>query len=138
MGKGASLRELNDAVFDAMVSGRGGSVYVGRGAGVYGFVGKWVPPGLVGYLMGVRRVGASQFGVFGGKVWSQKPKAIENRSGSGDEDRGDGSGSFKTDDGSDVEISGPATEGLGESGYVYPEREYVYPQREDGTFGNRL
>jgi NAD(P)-dependent dehydrogenase (short-subunit alcohol dehydrogenase family) len=57
VGKGSSLRELNNAVFDAMVRGKGGVVRVGMGSRVYGFVGRWVPSGLVGWMMGVRGVG---------------------------------------------------------------------------------
>ena len=56
MGRGSSLRELNDAVFDAMVSGRGGIVRVGMGSTLYGFIGRWAPSGLVGWMMGVRPV----------------------------------------------------------------------------------
>ena len=55
-GHGSSLRELNNAVFDSMVSGRGGVVRVGLGSSVYGFVGRWIPSGLVGYIMGMRGV----------------------------------------------------------------------------------
>lgn len=40
-----------------MVSGKGGVTSVGAGASVYGFVGRWVPAGLVGWMMGMRRVG---------------------------------------------------------------------------------
>jgi hypothetical protein len=57
VGKGSSLRELNNAVFDALVSGKGGVVRVGMGSNLYGFVGRWVPSGLVGWMMGVRGVG---------------------------------------------------------------------------------
>lgn len=53
-GRGSSLRELNDAVFDAMVSRRSGIVRVGMGSSLYGFVGRWIPSGLVGWMMGVR------------------------------------------------------------------------------------
>ncbi|KAF8865278.1 DUF1776-domain-containing protein [Acephala macrosclerotiorum] len=64
VGKGSSLRELNNAVFDAMVSGRAGTVRVGMGSRAYGFVGRWVPRSLVGWMMGVRRVGEPR-GEFG-------------------------------------------------------------------------
>jgi len=50
------LRELNDAVFDAMVRGKGGVVRVGMGSSVYGFVGRWVPKGLIAFMMGARKV----------------------------------------------------------------------------------
>ncbi|RDW75987.1 hypothetical protein BP5796_06808 [Coleophoma crateriformis] len=56
-GKGSGLRELNDAVFDSMTSNKSGIVRVGQGARVYGFVGSWVPRGLVGWMMGVRSAG---------------------------------------------------------------------------------
>lgn len=54
-GKGSSLRELNNAVFDAMERKNGGIVRVGMGSSVYGFIGAWVPRGLVGWMMGVKK-----------------------------------------------------------------------------------
>jgi hypothetical protein len=54
LGRGSSLRELNDAVFDAMVSGRSGTVRVGMGSSVYSFIGRWAPRGLVGWMLGIR------------------------------------------------------------------------------------
>ena len=54
-GKGSSLRELNDAVFDAMMRTSGGVVRVGLGMGLYNFVGKWVPQNIVWWMMGLRR-----------------------------------------------------------------------------------
>lgn len=45
------MRELNDAVFDAMAARRGGVLRVGSGSKVYGFIGRWVPRGLVGWMM---------------------------------------------------------------------------------------
>ena len=54
LGRGSSLRELNDAVFDAMASGRSGTIRVGMGSSLYGFIGRWAPSGLVGWMMGVR------------------------------------------------------------------------------------
>jgi hypothetical protein len=56
LGRGSSLRELNDAVFDTLVSGRGGTVRVGMGSKLYGFVGRWVPGSLVGWMIGLRAV----------------------------------------------------------------------------------
>lgn len=52
--KGQSLRELHNGVFDAIVRGRGrnGTIFVGRGARSYDLVGKWVPDGIVGWMMG--------------------------------------------------------------------------------------
>ncbi|KAG9235411.1 hypothetical protein BJ875DRAFT_271063 [Amylocarpus encephaloides] len=57
VGHGTSLRNLNDAVFDAMIGSRGGTVRVGMGSSLYGFVGRFVPKDLVGYMMGMRAVG---------------------------------------------------------------------------------
>lgn len=62
------MRELNDAVFDAMVKGRGGIVRVGAGSGIYGFVGRWVPRGLVGWMMGIRKVGGVERDVEFGRL----------------------------------------------------------------------
>ena len=55
--KGSPLRELHNGVFDAIVRGKGneGTVFVGGGSWMYDFVGKWVPDGLVGWMLGVRR-----------------------------------------------------------------------------------
>lgn len=52
--KGQSLRELHNGVFDAIVRGKGrnGTIFVGRGARSYDLVGKWVPDGIVGWMMG--------------------------------------------------------------------------------------
>ena len=53
--KGSSLRELHHGVFDA-ISGRArGTIFVGKGSSTYSFVGRWVPKGLVGWMMGVRK-----------------------------------------------------------------------------------
>lgn len=58
--RGTSLRELHNTVFD-IIHTEGGAqppalVRVGLGADLYGFVGRWVPRGLVAWMMGVRRV----------------------------------------------------------------------------------
>ncbi|KAH8732708.1 hypothetical protein GQ44DRAFT_696306 [Phaeosphaeriaceae sp. PMI808] len=56
-GTGSSLRELHNAVFDALTQKRPRSVWrVGRGSVTYDVVGNWVPEGLVGWMMGLRRV----------------------------------------------------------------------------------
>jgi hypothetical protein len=55
--KGSSLRRLNTAVFDVIDgTNTSGTVRIGLGASVYGFVGRWVPRGLISWMMGVRRV----------------------------------------------------------------------------------
>ncbi|KAF6838532.1 UPF0744 protein [Colletotrichum plurivorum] len=55
--KGSSLRHLHAAVFDVIDGSiTSGTVRVGLGASVYGFVGRWVPRGLVSWMMGIRRV----------------------------------------------------------------------------------
>lgn len=54
---GTSLRELHNAVFDALTQKRPRTVWrVGRGSVTYGLVGSWVPDSLVGWMMGLRRV----------------------------------------------------------------------------------
>ncbi|KAK3328924.1 hypothetical protein B0H66DRAFT_506930 [Apodospora peruviana] len=55
--RGSSLRELHNAVFDVIDGSiTSGTVRVGLGAGVYGFVGRWVPRGMVSWMMGIRKV----------------------------------------------------------------------------------
>jgi NAD(P)-dependent dehydrogenase (short-subunit alcohol dehydrogenase family) len=54
---GSSLRELHNAVFDALTQNRPRSIWrVGRGSVTYDLVGSWVPDNLVGWMMGLRRV----------------------------------------------------------------------------------
>lgn len=78
VGRGSSLRELHYAVFDAIRgNGRGKKVRrIGQGSGVYGFIGAWVPGGLVGWMMGMRRVEAFNDG-------GADLRAIEDSPGSG-------------------------------------------------------
>lgn len=55
--RGSSLRSLHNAVFDVIDGSNTCSVVrVGLGAGVYGFVGRWVPRGIVSWMMGIRKV----------------------------------------------------------------------------------
>ncbi|KAL2180182.1 uncharacterized protein P884DRAFT_236714 [Thermothelomyces heterothallicus CBS 202.75] len=55
--RGSSLKELHNAVFDVIDGSiTSGTVRVGLGASVYGFVGRWVPRGLVSWMMGIRKV----------------------------------------------------------------------------------
>ena len=55
--RGTSLRDLHNAVFDVIDGSiTSGTVRVGLGAGVYGFVGRWVPRSLVSWMMGIRKV----------------------------------------------------------------------------------
>ena len=55
-GRGTSQRVLCNAVFDALSAegraGGGGTWWVGCGSWVYGFVGRWAPGGLVGWMVG--------------------------------------------------------------------------------------
>lgn len=54
---GSPLRELHNAVFDALTQRRPRKVWrVGRGSATYDLVGHWVPSGLVGWMMGLKRV----------------------------------------------------------------------------------
>ena len=55
--KGSSLRGLHTTIFDIIDgSTTCSTISVGLGAGVYGFVGRWVPRGLVSWMMGIRKV----------------------------------------------------------------------------------
>ncbi|KAJ9151762.1 DUF1776-domain-containing protein [Pleurostoma richardsiae] len=55
--RGSSLRELHNAVFDVLDGSiKRGTVRVGLGANLYGFVGRWVPRGMVAWMMGIRNV----------------------------------------------------------------------------------
>jgi NAD(P)-dependent dehydrogenase (short-subunit alcohol dehydrogenase family) len=55
--RGSSLRSLHNAVFDVIDGSiTSGVVRIGLGASVYGFVGRWVPRGVVAWMMGIRRV----------------------------------------------------------------------------------
>jgi NAD(P)-dependent dehydrogenase (short-subunit alcohol dehydrogenase family) len=54
---GSSMRELQYAVFDALTQKHPRRVWhVGRGSVTYDLVGNWLPGGLVGRMLGVRRV----------------------------------------------------------------------------------
>ncbi|KAL7272049.1 hypothetical protein RUND412_005161 [Rhizina undulata] len=53
--KGSSLRELHVCVFDALTEKRPKGVWrVGRGARSYEFIGRFLPEGLVGWMLGFR------------------------------------------------------------------------------------
>ncbi|KAG8526965.1 uncharacterized protein KY384_008394 [Bacidia gigantensis] len=60
---GSALRELHNNVFDVIVrsKGRNSTVFVGRGSRVYDIVGKWVPSGLVGWILGANQSWPSMF-----------------------------------------------------------------------------
>lgn len=55
--KGSSLKYLHNAVFD-VIDGTitSGTVRIGLGASIYGFVGRWAPRGLVTWMMGIKKV----------------------------------------------------------------------------------
>ncbi|KAF2085607.1 DUF1776-domain-containing protein [Saccharata proteae CBS 121410] len=53
--KGSSLRELHNAVFDALTRRQPRRTWrVGRGSVTYDLVGKWVPASLVGWMLGIQ------------------------------------------------------------------------------------
>jgi len=55
--RGSSLRELHNAVFDALTQRSLQRVWrVGRGSLLHEVVGSWVPPGIVGWMMGMKQV----------------------------------------------------------------------------------
>ena len=93
LGRGSSLRELNNAVFDAIVSGKGGLVRVGMGSSVYGFVGRWVPRGLVGWIMGLRKVEYDN-----GKEFGRGKELVLSGRGSRDVSPGSSGGSLSAAD----------------------------------------
>ncbi|KAL9602183.1 MAG: hypothetical protein Q9219_002047 [cf. Caloplaca sp. 3 TL-2023] len=55
--RGTPLRELHLEVFDAIVGRRRGTVFVGRGSRTYDTLGKVVPEGLVGWMLGLKTGG---------------------------------------------------------------------------------
>ncbi|KAF2468182.1 DUF1776-domain-containing protein [Lindgomyces ingoldianus] len=58
---GSSLRELHNAVFDALTQKHPRRVWrVGRGSVTYDIVGNWVPGGLVGMMLGIQRVSLNE------------------------------------------------------------------------------
>ncbi|KAI9813121.1 MAG: hypothetical protein M1827_004341 [Pycnora praestabilis] len=55
--KGSPLRELHNSVFDALTQTQPQRVWrVGNGSLVYDMVGKWVPAGVIGWMLGIKRV----------------------------------------------------------------------------------
>ncbi|KAL8912330.1 MAG: hypothetical protein Q9171_002617 [Xanthocarpia ochracea] len=52
--RGSPLRELHLEVFDAIVGKRKGTVYVGRGSRTYDLLGKMIPQGIVGWMLGLK------------------------------------------------------------------------------------
>lgn len=68
--KGSPLRQLHNGVFDALTVARPGKVWhVGNGSLVYDVVGKWVPAGIVGLMLGIRSVRKEEGG--GGEEGSE-------------------------------------------------------------------
>ncbi|KAK0701748.1 hypothetical protein B0T26DRAFT_795320 [Lasiosphaeria miniovina] len=54
--RGSSLRDLHNAVFDVLEgSDTSATMRVGLGSSVYGFVGRFVPRGLVAWMMAIRK-----------------------------------------------------------------------------------
>ncbi|KZF25997.1 DUF1776-domain-containing protein [Xylona heveae TC161] len=81
--KGSPLRELHNAVFDALTQSRPKQLWrVGRGSLVYDVVGKWAPRGLVGWMMGVKRVSREELeeafvpDVTGSVEWEKVDKLV--------------------------------------------------------------
>lgn len=57
MFRGSPLHELHISVFDAIArgKGRGGTVFVGQGSRTYDLVSRWVPGGLIGWILELRK-----------------------------------------------------------------------------------
>ena len=51
----STLRELHNGVFDTIVGRRSGTIFLGRGARTYAYVGTFVPNQLVAWMMGHRQ-----------------------------------------------------------------------------------
>lgn len=54
--RGSPLRELHLEVFDAIVGKSRGVVYAGRGSRTYDYLGRTMPEGLVGWMLGLRTI----------------------------------------------------------------------------------
>ncbi|KAK3935922.1 hypothetical protein QBC46DRAFT_396333 [Diplogelasinospora grovesii] len=110
--RGSSLRDLHNAVFDVIDgSNKNGTIRVGLGASVYGFVGRWVPRGLVAWMMGIRKVDELA-------TWRQSsshgsPRSRPSTGGGSDDD---------DDDDDDGEGGGESDEGHGSFVAVPPEQ----------------
>ncbi|MCJ1226110.1 hypothetical protein MMC12_002759, partial [Toensbergia leucococca] len=74
--KGSSMREVQNAVFDAVVGGRGGTVYVGRGSYAYALLGKWIPDGVMGWMLGMRERDAGEFEGGGSEEWEKVERGV--------------------------------------------------------------
>ena len=48
---------MHNSIFDAITRGKGknGTIFVGRGARTYDLAGRWIPDGLVGWMLGGKR-----------------------------------------------------------------------------------
>jgi hypothetical protein len=64
--KGSPLRELHNAVFDAMAAKGSRIVRAGAGSLLYEVVGAWVPGSWVRWMMGIKNVERLDLGGFGG------------------------------------------------------------------------
>ena len=55
--RGTAIRQLHNGVFDTIERGlgSGGTVFLGRGSRTYDLVGRFVPEGIVGWMMGKAR-----------------------------------------------------------------------------------
>ncbi|KAI0021159.1 hypothetical protein F4780DRAFT_739328 [Xylariomycetidae sp. FL0641] len=97
--RGSSLRELHHAVFDVLDGGseKAGAavVRVGLGAGLYGFVGRWVPRGLVAWMMGIRKV--DDLGAWEGGSSSSSGDNRSSRTGSSERSSGSENGEATTE-----------------------------------------
>lgn len=70
--KGSPLRELHNAVFDALTQSKPRRIWrVGRGSLLHEAVGSWVPPGIVGWMMGMQRVTLERPGDRGETDWEE-------------------------------------------------------------------
>jgi hypothetical protein len=77
--RGSSPRELHNAVFDALVQNRPRNIWrVGRGSLAYDLVGKWVPGGLVGWVLGLRRITLEELSGPGPQLFDERDATVQS------------------------------------------------------------
>lgn len=121
--RGSSLRDLHHAVFDVVDgSEKSDVVRVGLGAGLYGFVGRWAPRGLIAWMMGIRKVDELS-------AWETLNTANRSRSGSA---AGSGSGSgSRSRSGSEKSVSSETGENVEGSEFIsVPSHDHVWRKDE--------
>ena len=130
--RGSSLRELHNAVFDVIDGTEGRAVLrVGLGAGLYGFVGRWAPRGLVAWMMGIRKV--DELSAWGGPRPRRSRRGGKRRSSRSGGGSSGGSHSGGEDD-DDEDLGSTAAESDGEDGAGGDRSEFIAVVRDDNVW----